>query len=148
MNIRPLNRRDRSAIHGFFEQMSPESRNFFDIDGKAEIMLLNLLSGHRTDKRNYGMFSQEGELAGILMLWDCDKSVPWLSIAIAERYRSQGWGKKLISFAVREMSGEGKGGILLTTHIKNVQAQALYRHMGFERLGVHANGEELFLKRF
>ena len=42
-----------------------------------------------------------------------------------------------------------KGGILLTTHMANVRAQALYTRCGFEQRGVHGQSNELlFLKRF
>jgi len=46
---------------------------------------------------------------------------------------------------VKDMEGNG---LLLTTHLANIRAQALYARMGFERIGTSNSGEALYLRRF
>ena len=53
-------------------------------------------------------------------------------------------GRELVAFAQNEAKTCGKGGILLTTHVANVRAQALYEAMGFVCMGQCKNGTELF----
>lgn len=89
------------------------------------------------------------DMVGYVFLWDTDTMIPWLGIAVAERWRGKHFGETLIGTAEAWCRKQGKRGILLTTHMANVRAQALYTRCGFEQLGVHGQSNELlFLKRF
>ena len=87
-------------------------------------------------------------MAGYLFLWDLNKSVPWLGIAVAEAYKGKHLGRILMQTAKEYAMAQGKGGILLTTHVANLRGQGLYERSGYERLGIHTSGEILYLLRF
>jgi len=147
LNIKVLTRMDRGAIESFYDRLSTESLNYYDVRQTSKLGLMNSLSGCAGSKRNYGVFLN-GELVGLSVMWDYDKSVPWFSIIIADDMQGKGIGRRLLEYNIRMAQNDQKGGILLTTHITNIRAQSLYVHSGFERLGVHSTGEELYIKRF
>jgi len=69
--------------------------------------------------------------------------------APAPQRQEESFGEKLIQTAEAWCRENGKGGILLTTHMANIRAQVLYERCGFERLGVHSESNELlYLLRF
>lgn len=147
INIKPLTRMDRISINEFYSKLSTESLNYYDVKQTSQVNLLNSLSGAQSQKRNYAAFV-DGEIAGIAVMWDYDKAVPWFSIVVADHLQGRGVGRRLLEFCLQSARNDQKGGVLLTTHITNIRAQSLYVHCGFERLGVHLTGEELYLRRF
>ena len=147
--IRQVTGEDRGKIEAFFAQMGEESTSFFNVGRGNEKTALAYTDG-KLPEHLYFMALDENDPvpAGIAFLWDKSTRVPWFGIAVAEKHKGKHLGRRLIA-AVREYCEQkGCGGILLTTHQNNLRAQRLYEHCGFERLGVHTNGELLYLLRF
>ena len=145
--IREFTMDDRAKVEAFFDQMGGETRAFFDRGGGNRSTALKFFDGtaHNTV---YFLAEQSGEMVGYLFLWDMDRSVIWLGIAVREGFKGKGLGRKLMNYSIEYARSQSKGGILLTTHIANMRGQALYEGVGFERLGVHVSGEILYLIRF
>lgn len=151
LRIRPMLPEDRPLVAEFFLQMGEESASFFNRNRGNERRTLAFLEG----KKPTHLFwlaediTEEGsKMAGLVFLWDIHKSVPWLGIAVAESWKGKHLGRRLIG-ATRDWCIEnGRGGILLTTAQTNYRGQGLYERCGFERLGVHHDGEFLYLLRF
>ena len=74
--------------------------------------------------------------------------MPWLGIGVSEAYKGKGMGGKLMEYIIGYARERGMGGILLTTHMANIRAQALYRRFGYAYLGTHTNGDQLYLLTF
>lgn len=148
-NIRLIQPGDRDMMVQFFDQMGPEARVLFNRNNGNRNWAMQYFEG--TDKlaMRRWVADDNGRMAGYVFLWDVDTMIPWLGIAVAEYMRGQHFGEKLIRTAEQWCREQGKGGIMLTTHMANVRAQALYERCGFERLGVHsASNELLYLLRF
>ena len=53
-------------------------------------------------------------------------------LAVAEKYRRQGFGLRLLEYAEKEARALGKSKLTLLTEIENTSAQALYNKFGFK----------------
>ncbi len=144
--IRKASPKDRPMIQDFFDQMSGESRAFFNRNDSNRNAALRYLDTEPEDKI-YFVMTDETIVAGIVFLFKADKAVPWLGIAVREEYKGMHLGRRLMEHAREYALANGKGGILLTTHPSNLRGQALYERVGYERLGVHTSGEWLYLLR-
>lgn len=147
--IRRVTSEDRERIEDFFAQMGEESTAFFNVDRGNERTALDYVDGKLPEHLYFMALDEDDPTpAGIAFIWDKNTRIPWFGIAVAEKHKGKHLGRRLIA-AVRDYCVEkGCGGILLTTHQNNLRAQRLYEHCGFERLGVHTNGELLYLLRF
>ena len=145
--IREFTMDDRTKVEGFFDQMGGETRAFFDRGNGNRNTAMKFFE-KTAQSSIYFLAEQAGEMVGYLFLWDMDKSVPWLGIAVREGFKGKGLGRKLMNYSIEYARKQNKGGILLTTHMANMRGQALYEGVGFERLGVHTSGEILYLIRF
>lgn len=147
LNIRKFEMEDRILVEQFFNQMGGETRAFFNRARWNEKDALGFFEGK--DRNVVRWMALDGEtMVGYVFVWGLDKKVPWLGIAVAEDYKGKRLGQKLLQTAYEYALAEGKGGILLTTHVANLRAQALYERCGYERLGMHASGEILYILRF
>ena len=147
--IRIIDSGDRALIEAFFAQMGEESTTFFNVNRGNEKTALAYADG-KLPRHLYFMAIDEktNTPAGLAFIWDKNTLVPWFGIAIAEEYKGRNLGRRLIAFVRAYCEEHGCGGILLTTAKNNLRGQRLYEHCGFERLGVHENGELLYLLRF
>ena len=147
--IRLIEQDDRARVTRFFEQMAPDSRAFFNRNNGNYNWIMRYFNGTDTQAMRRWIAVEGDDMVGYVFLWDTDTMIPWLGIAVAERWRGKHFGETLIGTAEAWCREQNKGGILLTTHMANVRAQALYTRCGFEQLGVHGQSNELlFLKRF
>ncbi len=145
--IRQFKTSDRHLVEAFFDQMGGETRAFFDRAGGNRNGALGFFEGK--DRNTLRWLALEGDrVVGYLFLWDVDKGVPWLGICVAEDYKGKRLGRRLMQTAREYAEDAGKGGILLTTHVSNLRGQGLYGRCGYERLGMHTDGEVLYLLRF
>ena len=144
--IRPFHPDDLERVQAFFAQMGGESRAFFNRGSWNEKKALRFFS--ESDDIQRFMAVDGDRMVGYLFLWDWDKSVPWLGIAVAEDWKGRHLGRKLMRHARDHAILHGKGCILLTTHIANLRGQGLYERCGYQRLGMHESGEVLYLLRF
>ncbi|MBR5445142.1 MAG: GNAT family N-acetyltransferase [Clostridia bacterium] len=149
LEIRPIVPGDEEQINTFFETMVGESRALFNRHSGNQNAVLDFCRTQNTDRRQYWMALLDGQMAGLVFLWDLHTSIPWLGIAVREDLRGKHLGRTLISFAQEYVRSHGKGGIQLTTHPANLRGQSLYETMGFTRLGTYgASGEWYYLFRF
>jgi ribosomal protein S18 acetylase RimI-like enzyme len=145
--IREFNQADRQMVINFFDQMGGETRAFFNRNNKNCRFALSFFEQSQEDKIFF-LAEENRIMVGYTFLWDIDRSVPWLGIAVHEAYKGKGLGTRLIHNDIEWARKNQKGGILLTTHVANIRAQALYERMGFTHLGSHTTGELLYLFRF
>lgn len=153
MTIRPFEKSDAPLVQAFFDGMGGESRAFFNRGHGNERWAMSFFSDDPADiERNRyilrWMALEDGEMIGYVFLWELDKAVPWLGIAVSDRLKGRGLGKTLLAHARAYAEGEGKGGILLTTHTANLRGQSLYEGQEYQRMGMHTSGEILYLLRF
>jgi len=147
IRIRHFEPADKDNVWEFFSQMGGETRAFFDRNNGNRNMAMKFFEDTAIDT-NYFLAEHEDKMVGYVFLWDMDKTVPWLGIAVREDFKGKQIGRKLMKFAADFAQSKNKGGILLTTHVANFRGQALYENVGYERLGVHHTGEFLYLLRF
>ena len=147
--IREVTEDDRERIEAFFAQMEEESTSFFNVDRGNERTALDYVDG-KLPEHLYFMAIDEADPtpAGIAFLWDKNTCIPWFGIAVAEKHKGKHLGRRLIATVREYCIAKGCGGILLTTHQNNLCAKRLYEHCGFECIGIHTNGELLYLLRF
>lgn len=144
--IRPFASSDQTLVEAFFDQMGGETRAFFDRAGGNRAGALSYFQG--TDQHTLRWLALDGDrMVGYLFLWDLDTGVPWLGIGVAEDFKGRHLGRRLMQVARDHAEQAGKGGILLTTHVANIRGQGLYERCGYERMGMHAGGEVLYLLR-
>ena len=142
---------DYQRVKNFFAQMGGESRAFFNRGNGNEKTALRFFDKSAAEKNSqYAFFmALDGEeMAGYVFLWDIQKSVVWLGIAVAENWKGKHLGRDLMKHAEDYAKSLNKGGILLTTNFANIRGQTLYTNCGYEHLGTHTCGELLYLKRF
>ena len=145
--IRRFQPGDEDRINGFFDALGFEARMFFNrLDGNRQ----GALSYPQDDPEKCvrWMACDREKMVGYVFLWDLDTTVPWFGIAVADEAKGVGLGRKLAEMAIQYAREKGKGGVLLTTHIANFRAQALYEKCGFRQIGTAPSGELLYLLRF
>jgi ribosomal protein S18 acetylase RimI-like enzyme len=147
LQIRNFEIGDRALVEAFFDQMGGETRAFFDRGRGNRNNALGYFEGKDRNALRWLALDQ-GRMVGYVFLWELDNSVPWLGIAVAEEYKGKQLGRSLMQIAQEYAIAQGKGGILLTTHIANLRGQALYEKCGYERMGIHTSGEILYMLRF
>jgi ribosomal protein S18 acetylase RimI-like enzyme len=145
--IRPFLADDRDRVTRFFDQMGGETRALFNrADGNRKTAMEFFTNPSPTVLRYLAL---EGDrMVGYVFLWDMDRGVPWLGVAVSEDWKGRRLGTKLLEHAHAVARERGKGGVLLTTAYGNLRGQGLYERMGYERLGMHTSGELLYILRF
>ena len=146
--IRPFRPGDEPLVEHFFGQMEGESRGFFNRNGGNFNNAMRFFNGTAAEDTVYFLAEHKGEMIGYVFLWDLNRGVPWLGIAVHEGFKGKGLGRLLMQHVIDLARERDKGGVLLTTHVANLRGQGLYERMGFERVGVHTSGEILYLLRF
>ena len=148
INIRIITKDDVNLVNEFFDQMGPESRSFVNRgDGNRRGILRNLNEG--AENCVMWMAEKGGKMVGLVWLWDLNKRIPWLGIAVAENLKGAHLGGKLLAHAENYATENGYGGIFLTTHTANLRGQVAYEKAGFEKLGLHMGSMEfLYISRF
>lgn len=143
LSFRAVTAEDEGVINEFFDAMGGESRALFNRRDYNRNGVLKYC--RRPDPtRRYWLAELDGRMAGYVFFLSFDTSIPELGLALCDDLQGQHLGRELVAFAQNEAHACGKGGILLTTHVANVRAQALYEAMGFVCMGTCKNGTELF----
>ena len=146
--IRLFTPQDRSLVEAFFNQMGGESRAFFNRGDCNRKWALKYFEEPENPTMRRWMAELDGQMVGYVFLWDLDTSIPWLGIAVADTLKGKGFGSRLLETAKAYAIDQGKGGVLLTTHLANLRGQGLYERNGYKRMGIHDSGEILYLLRF
>lgn len=151
IQIRRLVPQDLDRVCAFFRALGEEGTAFFNINGYNERQAYAYLRGEREDHIYWAAVADtpEGEeIAGLVFLFRINTRVPWLGIAVAEKWAGRHLGKRLMTTAREWAEATGAGGVMLTTARENVRAQKLYEHMGYKNIGHYCNGEWLYLLAF
>jgi ribosomal-protein-alanine N-acetyltransferase len=77
-----------------------------------------------------------GELVGYRVLMLAVDEAHLLNICVAEKYQGKGHGARLLRDAMRAGRQGGASSLLLEVRPSNEKALALYRHFGFEQIGL------------
>lgn len=145
--FRPLRSNDREQISKFFSLMGEESSGFFNVDHGNEIRVNEFFENGKKDHLFY-VFELDGEIIGLTFLWDIDRTVPKMGIAVRDDVKGQGVGGRFLDSLLSNMRRDGYAGVILTTAVNNLRAQRLYQSRGYERLGIAENDEFIYIKRF
>lgn len=146
LTIRKVKLKDQFKIKSFFDSLSQKSNEFFNRTGQNRKQMDKYFL-NQTDYFIPFLAELDSEPAGLLFLYNLNKSVIWLSIGVADKFQGKGIGKKLMSYAKKYALCNNKGGILLCVHPDNVKARNLYKKSGYEKIGVSEN-EDLLLLSF
>jgi ribosomal-protein-alanine N-acetyltransferase len=76
------------------------------------------------------------ELVGYFVLMMAVDEAHLLNISVAEKRQGMGFGARLLRHAMRLARSGGGDQLLLEVRPSNVPALALYRHFGFQQIGV------------
>lgn len=145
--FRPLRLSDREEIRRFYADMGEKSAAFFNVDHGNERRTMEFFENGKPDHRFF--VAADGErIAGLVFVWDIDRALPWLGIAVRDAYQGKGVGTFLLHALFDLLRAHGYGGLILRTAKDNAGAQRLYEKTGFERVGEHPSGELLYIKRF
>ncbi len=147
IEIRRFQPGDEDKINEFFDDLGFEAKMFFNRQEWNRKSALRYMEDKPEECVRW-MACDGEKMVGYVFLWDLHTSVPWFGIAVSDSCKGIGLGRKLAEFAISYAKEQGKGGVLLTTHIANFRAQALYEKCGFQRLGTSLGGELLYLLRF
>ena len=147
--IRELKLEDREAMEAFFKQMGPETQSLFNPHNCNYIEIMKFFNRTEVPEEHKRWIAMEnGSVIGYVFLWDANTGIPDLGIALAENVKGRHLGRKFLDVAVDWCRENGKGGVMLTTHVANVRAQMLYENYGFKRMGPYTWTELLYIYRF
>ena len=151
VHLRDLMPSDMEKIMDFFDQMAGDTRAMFNRGDVNRTRVIEYLEGKRPNEKHFCAVvdvNGEEQIVGFTFLWDTDKMIPWLGIAIHERWKGFRLGRVLMNHLDNYAKTQGYGGLMLTTVPANIRAQSLYTNMGYEFLGNHSCGEYLYVKRY
>lgn len=147
LSFRPLCLSDRDEIRRFYADMGEQSAAFFNVNRGNERRTMEFFENGKRDHRFF-VAADGDRIAGLAFVWDVDRALPWLGIAVRDDYQGRGVGTFLLNALFDLLRARGYGGLILRTAKNNVGAQHLYEKTGFERVGEHPSGEILYIKRF
>lgn len=151
--IRVLGRADLPMVLDFFDQMAGDTRAMFN---RGDVNRLRAIE-HLNRKNDDGQVhfaavvpNEDGteKMVGYVFLWDIDRKIPWLGIAVREDWKGHHLGRRLLEHLDGWAKPKGYGGLMLTSVPANVRAHSLYTRMGFEYFGVYPDSEFLYIKRY
>ena len=77
-----------------------------------------------------------GKIIGYHIFWIVADEIHILNIAVDPEYQGQGIGKHLLRFGIDFGRDLGAACVLLEVRVSNTQAQQVYRHFGFQQIGI------------
>jgi ribosomal protein S18 acetylase RimI-like enzyme len=80
--------------------------------------------------------TENGKQVGSLIICYNGESANVFSLAVLEKYRGKGYGKKLMDGAIKRSKARGCKTMELNTELDNTVANKLYESMGFELKGI------------
>ena len=152
VKIRELLSADLPMVLEFFDQMAGDTRAMFNRNDVNRLRAIEHLKRAQSDNEIHFAAvvpSEDGELmVGYVFLWDIDKKLPWLGVAVREDWKGHHLGRQLLDYVDTWAKPKGYGGLMLTSVPANVRAHALYERMGFSYHGVYPDSEFLYIKRY
>ena len=153
VQLRVLEPKDLGMVLEFFDQMAGDTRAMFNRGDVNRVRAIEHLK--RTGDDNQVHFAavvpnEDGteKMVGYVFLWDIDRKIPWLGIAVREDWKGHHLGRRLLEHLDTWAKPKGYGGLMLTSVPANVRAHSLYTRMGFEYFGVYPDSEFLYIKRY
>lgn len=139
MRIEPAFSEDAPGLSSLIERYFPYTK------ANAENVRL------RIDNSKYALFKavEKNEMIGFLEVEYLDRLMGIMRLngmAIKERYRGKGFGKKVLEFAIEYALNKNQAEMVLLVRPKNTIAKKLYQENGFEYLGIwkeKVDGEEV-----
>ena len=153
VEIRELGKDDLAMVLAFFDQMAGDTRAMFNRGDVNRIRVIKHLNSAEDDsQRHFAAVVRDEDgserMVGYVFLWDIDRKIPWLGIAVHEDWKGHHLGRKLLAYLDDWARPRGYGGLMLTSVPANVRAHSLYARMGFEYFGVYPDSEFLYIKRY
>lgn len=151
VTLRELVPEDMEEILEFFDQMAGDTRAMFNRGDVNRTRVIKYLEGKQANEKHFCAtvdVNGKQRIVGYTFLWETDKAVPWLGIAVHERWKGFHLGRVLLGHLDDYAKQQGFGGLMLTTVPANIRAQSLYTNMGYEYLGNHTCGEYMYIKRY
>lgn len=151
VKIRELRNDDLGMVLDFFDQMAGDTRAMFNRNDVNRLRAVRYLQEKSENELHFcATVERSGveQMVGYVFVWDINKGVPWLGIAVHENWKGRHLGRRLLSYLDDWACMKGVGGLLLTSVAANIRAHSLYERMGYEYCGTYPNGEFLYLKRF
>ncbi len=133
--VRPMSEADLPVLMTLIGSMNT--------DMSQELLRDRICVGMRNATTFLGIFSNE-ECAGVVGYWFadfvyCGRHLYVDSFVIAEKFRSVGFGKKLLDHVEHVARQAGCACVLLDAYLKNTRAHAFYQREGYEIKGYHFN---------
>ncbi len=150
-SIRELVPDDMDRILAFFDQMAGDTRAMFNRGDVNRVRVIEYLEGKRPNEKHFcATVDVDGkeQIVGYTFVWETDKMIPWLGIAVHEKWKGFRLGRILMAHLDKYAKEQGFGGLMLTTVPANIRAHTLYHNMGYEYLGSHSCGEYMYIKRY
>jgi len=88
-------------------------------------------------------------IVGLLVLVETNPGLMIHNVALLPQAQGQGFGKRLMAFAEEEAVRRGHSAIDLYTHVKMVENQARYLHLGYKETGrrVEEGFERVYMRK-
>ena len=150
-SVRELVPNDMERILAFFDQMAGDTRAMFNRGDVNRVRVVEYLEGKRPNEKHFCATVEvdgEEQIVGYTFLWETDKMIPWLGIAVREKWKGFHLGRVLMAHLDAYAKEQGFGGLMLTTVPANIRAHTLYTNMGYEYMGSHTCGEYMYIKRY
>lgn len=84
----------------------------------------------------YWVLAEQARIIGYIGAWFIIDEAQITNIAVHSCERGQGWGEKLLLYAMRELRELGAGKMTLEVRVSNLHAQSLYKKLGFVSVGI------------
>ena len=88
------------------------------------------------DYAHYFVAEEDGEIAGYCGVRNMAGEGEISNVAVAEKFRRRGIGRKLMEYMLKEAPSFGIGDLTLEVRVSNAPAISLYERLGFHKEGV------------
>ena len=88
------------------------------------------------DYAHYFVAEEDGEIAGYCGVRNMAGEGEISNVAVAEKFRRRGIGRKLMEYMLKEAPSFGIGDLTLEVRVSNAPAISLYESLGFHKKGV------------
>ncbi|MDL2258286.1 ribosomal protein S18-alanine N-acetyltransferase [Eubacteriales bacterium OttesenSCG-928-K08] len=85
--------------------------------------------------RYFVLEAPDGALMGYIGMWLILREAHVTNVAVLPQYRRQGWGRKIMLFAMEDANDKGARQMTLEVRESNIAAQAMYEKLGFTIAG-------------
>lgn len=125
MIIRELTAADVEAVSGIEEAV-------FSLPWKRD----DFYAMTEADYAHYFVAEADGEIAGYCGVRNMAGDGEISNVAVAEKFRRRGIGRKLMEYVIKKAPSFGIGDLTLEVRAGNIPAISLYESLGFQKEGV------------